>query len=269
MDDRSTPALADTARGDTGSASPESPDTPGGGTASPEVRSSETWRRRGRILWREWVRPLLIIGIVMGSFRSAVADWNDVPTGSMKPTILEGDRIFINKVAYDLKFPFTTWRLAEWDDPQKGDVIVLKSPEDDKRLVKRVVGVPGDEVLIRDSRLYINREQAEYDSLDASIVEQIDRDLQPSFLFAEENLDGKLHPVMITLGAPRLDFGPYVVPEGKYFVMGDNRNNSRDSRWFGPVDREDVLGRATAVALSVDPERYYRPRWQRFFSSLP
>ena len=99
------------------------------------------WHHRGRVLWREWVKPLLLIGLVMFSFRSAVADWNDVPTGSMKPTILEGDRIFINKLAYDLKFPFTRWRLAQWKDPAWGDVVVLLSPEDGKRLVKRVVGL--------------------------------------------------------------------------------------------------------------------------------
>lgn len=238
--------------------------------AGPEAAPARpTWRRRGRVLWREWIRPLLIIGIVMGSFRSAVADWNDVPTGSMKPTILEGDRIFINKVAYDLKFPFTTFRLAEWDDPERGDVVVLRSPEDDKRLVKRVVGLPGDEILFRNGRLFINREPVDYDPLAASIVQQIDPTDQPSFLFAQENLTGRHHPVMITLGTPSLPFGPYVVPETQYFVMGDNRNNSRDSRWFGPVDREDILGQATAVALSVDPENYYMPRWQRFFSALP
>ena len=82
------------------------------------------WGRRWRGFWLEWMKPLLVIGLVMFSFRSAVADWNDVPTGSMKPTILEGDRIFINKVAYDLKFPFTTWRLLDWGNPERGDIVV-------------------------------------------------------------------------------------------------------------------------------------------------
>lgn len=244
-------------------------------------------RRRSRwtILWREWLRPLLLIAVVMFSFRSAVADWNDVPTGSMKPTILEGDRIFINKIAYDLKFPFTTWRLAEWDDPQWGDIVVLRSPEDGKRLVKRVVGLPGDEIEIRGSRLFVNGEQASYMRLEQEIVDQIDRELQPSFLFAKEVIAGRGHPVMITLRrqgmygqdlqaiqaiaehGPR--YGPIKVPESQYFVMGDNRNNSRDSRWFGAVDRSAILGRATAIALSVDRERHYMPRWSRFFTRLP
>lgn len=222
-----------------------------------------------RTLWREWIRPLLIIAVVMGSFRSAVADWNDVPTGSMKPTILEGDRIFINKVAYDLKVPFTTKRLAEWDDPDWGDVVVLRSPEDGKRLVKRVVGLPGDVIEIRGSRLVINGRDASYTELDPAIVDQLDPAQRVAHLFRTELLAEHPHPIMITRDSPSIPYGARRIPEGHYFVMGDNRDNSRDSRWFGPVPRDAILGRATAVALSVDPENFYKPRWERFFSSLP
>ncbi len=227
-------------------------------------------RSRWDVLWREWFRPLLIIAVVMFSFRSAVADWNDVPTGSMKPTILEGDRIFINKVAYDLKFPFTTFRLAEWDDPNWGDIVVLRSPEDGKRLVKRVVGLPGDVIEVRHGRLYLNGAAASYLQLDEEIVERIGRNLHSAFLYADERVADKTHAVMITMGSPSMPFGPYQVPEDNFFVMGDNRSNSRDSRWFGPVHRSAILGRATAVALSFDLEKYYlpKPRWKRFFSRL-
>ena len=76
--------------------------------------------------WREWLRSVLVIVIVITAFRSAVADWNDVPTGSMKPTILEGDRILVNKLAYDLKVPYTGWQIARWDDPSRGDIVVRK-----------------------------------------------------------------------------------------------------------------------------------------------
>jgi len=234
----------------------------------PEQMASRT-RRRLNGLWTEWVRPLMIIALVMFSFRSAVADWNDVPTGSMKPTILEGDRIFINKVAYDLKFPFTTWRLAEWSDPNWGDIVVLRSPEDGKRLVKRVVGLPGDVIEVRGSRLFLNGAPASYLQLEQETIDQIDRDMQSAFFFAAERMDERTHPIMITIGHPSVSYGPTRLTEGQYFVMGDNRNNSRDSRWFGPVDRSLILGKATAVALSVDPEHHYMPRWQRFFSALP
>ena len=227
------------------------------------------WRRQGRALWKEWVKPLLVIGSVMFSFRSAVADWNDVPTGSMKPTILEGDRIFINKVAYDLKVPFTTIRLAQWDDPEWGDVVVLRSPEDKKRLVKRVVGLPGDTIEIRGIYLIRNGERAVYSRLEPNFVNQIDVDQRPAYLFAAEEIEGRRHPIMSSLRAMASPRGPFVVQDGHFFVMGDNRGNSRDSRYFGTVNRSEILGEATAVALSFDRKDYWKPRWQRFFSKLP
>ena len=94
--------------------------------------------------------------VTVGSLRSTIANWNDVPTGSMRPTILEGERIFVNKVAYDLKIPFTSVRLFEWGNPQRGDIVVLYSPADGKRLVKRVVGLPGDRLALVQGRLLIN-----------------------------------------------------------------------------------------------------------------
>ena len=101
-------------------------------TEAPEAaaRVESGWRRHGRALWLEWIKPLFIIGLVMFSFRSAVADWNDVPTGSMKPTILVGDRIFVNKLAYDLKIPFTRTSVATWSGPARGDIVTCWSPAD-------------------------------------------------------------------------------------------------------------------------------------------
>ena len=114
------------------------------------------FRSKALHLWRKEIRPLLILAVVLFSIRSSLADWNDVPTGSMRPTILEGDRVFVNKLAYDLKVPFTTWHLAQWDNPQRGDIVVFYSPYDGKRLVKRVVGLPGDILELRDNSLIIN-----------------------------------------------------------------------------------------------------------------
>src|SRR5262245_29402594 len=113
-----------------------------------------TWKPDYRKLWKEWILPFLIILILGCSLRSAVADWNYVPSGSMKPTILEGDRIFVNRMAYDLKVPFTTWRIAQWADPQRGDIVVLYSPQDGKLLVKRVIGLPGDVIELRNNQLF-------------------------------------------------------------------------------------------------------------------
>lgn len=237
--------------------------------ASPGPSESGDWKGKSHAFWREWIKPLLIIGLVMFSFRSAVADWNDVPTGSMKPTILEGDRIFINKIAYDLKVPFTTIRVAEWDDPNWGDVVVLLSPEDGKRLVKRVVGLPGDTIDIDGPFLYRNGERAAYDRLDPYYVNQIDSREQSSYHFAAEEIEGMRHPIMTKVGRLDSPKGPFIVPDDHFFVMGDNRGNSRDSRYFGTVHRDEILGRATAVALSLDRKNYFKPRWHRFFTKLP
>lgn len=118
--------------------------------------NTTSFRLKAAQWWRKDIRPLLIMAIVMFSIRSSLADWNDVPTGSMKPTLVEGDRIFVNKLAYDLKVPFTTWHLAEWGNPQRGDIAVFYSPHDGMRLVKRVIGLPGDTVEMRNEQLFLN-----------------------------------------------------------------------------------------------------------------
>lgn len=220
-------------------------------------------------LWRNWVKPLGIVLIVCGSFRSAVADWNDVPTGSMKPTIVEGDRIFVNKLAYGLRAPMTSWWLAEWGGPERGDVVVFFSPDGGERMVKRVIGVPGDQILMLRNRLFVNGEPVQYGPIDDGIKAALsDEELQRSRLIAEK-LDGRWHAMMTIPGrVGKRTFGPITVPEGHYFVMGDNRDNSRDSRWFGCVERSAIVGRATSVLLSVDPSRHYMPRWSRFFQDL-
>src|SRR5512142_358152 len=127
-------------------------------------------RSRARAWWKQEIRPLLIVALVVCSVRSSLADWNDVPSGSMKPTILEGDRVFVNKLAYDLRVPFTYVRLRRWADPVRGDIVVLISPHDGKRLVKRVVGTPGDTVELRDDRLIVNGHAATYAPADPRTV---------------------------------------------------------------------------------------------------
>ncbi|UCE59641.1 MAG: signal peptidase I [Phycisphaerales bacterium] len=231
---------------------------------------NDAWKLRLARIWRDWAKPLLVILIVFGSFRSAVADWNPVPTGSMKPTIVEGDRIFVNKLAYGLRIPFTFWTVMEWQSPQRGDVVVFMSPDEDVRTVKRIVGLPGDRIQIVNNVVFINGKRADYEPLAADIAEAIPADKRNAYRFAQEQIDGQSHPVMIT---PKLGFrrtyGPINVPDGHYFMMGDNRDLSRDSRWFGCVPRERIVGKATAIVLSLDYDNYYLPRWDRFFHGLP
>lgn len=226
-------------------------------------------RRKLIIWWRRELRPLLILGLCLFAFRSAIADWNDVPTGSMKPTILEGDRVCVNKLAYDLKVPFTTKHIAWWSAPKRGDVVVFYSPADGIRLVKRVVGLPGDRVELRQNRLFVNGEPAGYGPLDPAISGQVQEPERAAAEFALETSAGRSHAVM---SLPMIDairtFPEWTVPEGNYFVLGDNRDNSKDSRYIGVVPRDNILGRVWAVAVSVDRDRHYLPRWKRFFSAL-
>jgi signal peptidase I len=211
---------------------------------------------------------VVIIVVVITAFRSAVADWNDVPTGSMRPTILEGDRIVVNKLAYDLRFPYTGWRIARWDNPERGDIVVLFSPTDGKRLVKRVVGLPGDTVATRSRTLIVNEQPVAYSPLPEGMVSSLSLGAEVPVLAAEQ-LGDALHAVMLSRRSEgRRDLPRITIPDNSLFVMGDNRDFSLDSRHFGPVDRDLVLGRATAVAASVNPDRHYVPRWDRFFWAL-
>jgi signal peptidase I len=233
------------------------------------MNASACFSRRAREFWRKEVFPFLILALVLFSVRSSLADWNDVPTGSMKPTILEGDRVWVNKLAYDLKIPFTTWHLAEWGDPGRGDIVVFYSPHDGQRLVKRVIGLPGDTVELRNDNLILNGKPMNYKPLPEELLRDVAAAERSQSKYATEELPGQTHAVAAIPGMPaRRDYGPFRVPEGQYFMMGDNRDNSFDSRYYGPVDRKQILGRATGVTLSLDHKNYWLPRWNRFFTSL-
>jgi signal peptidase I len=211
------------------------------------------------------IRVFLLMILIVSSLRSALADWNDVPTGSMKPTIQEGDRVVVNKLAYDLKVPFTMIKIFGWDDPKRGDIVVLFSPADGIRLVKRVVAIPGDQVELRDNQLYINGKVAEQSLLNMEEIADYGR----AYVFAE-NLAGYRHQMMVTpdVSAPQRSYGPVVVPPGKYFVLGDNRDNSNDSRFIGFIERRRIVGKAVAVAFSLDRSNWFAPRFDRFFEGL-
>ncbi len=216
-----------------------------------------------------WIKPIALVLIVLTTFRSAVADWNDVPTQSMEPNILVGDRIVVNKLAYGLKVPFTTWHLLRWSEPDRGEIVVFYAPGSGERTVKRVVGVPGDEVALVKNRLIINGAPVDIEPADRPIVESDDLTDPPPHQFMVESL-GEIEHELIWQPSrfAHRSFDPVEVPDGMYLLMGDNRDVSADYRTFGLVPQDKILGRVGRVAVSLDRHHSYRPRWDRFFQSV-
>ncbi len=222
------------------------------------IKRFAAWLRRSGTL-----SLVLMLTALMG-FRSAVADWHDVPSGSMIPTLLVGDRIVVDKLAYDVKLPFTGVVLATRGQPARGDIITCKSPADGRRLVKRIAGVPGDLISMQANRLTVNGVAVDYAPADEAALRQMVGDEAAGWSFATEGLPGHPHIVALSGGGRRPDLRAFRVPEGKYFLLGDNRDQSADSRWFGFVERKAIAGRVVGLAGSLDTQRHFRPRWERF-----
>jgi len=218
------------------------------------------WQRR----LRGWLPTLVMVGVLL-TFRSSLADWYDVPSGSMQPTVLVGERIVVNKLAYGLTVPFTRCRVASWSEPRRGDVVTFPSPRDGQRLVKRVVAVGGDTVAMRGGRLWIGGRPVAYRATTApSWPLSPDGGLAHGW-FLEALPGDEPHPVMTAPGRPQLrDWGPVQVPAGQVLVLGDNRDDSADGRVFGFVSCEAIEGRVAGIALSLDRDRGWQPRWDRF-----
>jgi len=190
----------------------------------PMTSTASTLRRAAR----DWFPSLLAIALLLIA-RSTLADHYFVPSGSMEQALLPGDRVVVNKAAYGLRLPFSKHVVAFADAPQRGEVVILDSPDDDVRLIKRVVAVGGDRVDLVAGRLFINgRPMASPGQ--AGIERFGERDVAL-------NLDAG--------GGP--DIRGMVVPEGEVLLIGDHRGASRDSRWFGTVPATELYGRATGV----------------------
>ncbi|MDP2560733.1 signal peptidase I [Psychrobium sp. 1_MG-2023] len=205
-------------------------------------------------------RGFLLFILLMSVFRSAVADYNSVPTGSMLPTIIPGDQIVIDKLAYDVKVPFINHSLVRLNEPKRGEIVVFESAAAESRMVKRVIGEPGDKVALINNRLIINGQAVSYGVVgeDADIL-QLTEQLP--------NLDHEIQ--VYSQGVTELDsFGEVVVPQDKYLVLGDNRQDSADSRVYGFVPRDEIIGRATKVLISFNYQQYYAPRNERSLMPL-
>jgi signal peptidase I len=258
-------------------------------------------------LWRGWVRPLLTVLIVVTALRSSLVDWNDVPTGSMIPTVLVGDRIVVNKLAYGFNLPFNGPAIVipfvnvgpfynpldflpgfYYATPKRNDIVTFWKPDttidgmpiDDGgiRMVKRVVAGPGDTVEMRPavgkfdgrlfhfSKLVLNGVEATYTKRPGvELTETIEGDTRHVQYMRNLRVEDRLgQPQPFPLHPQAYEFGPYTLGDDEYFMIGDNRDNSQDGRFFGPVTLKHITGKAKFVAVSFHGS-YLDPNWGRFF----
>lgn len=194
-------------------------------------------RREQRRLWKRlppFVRGLVTLGVfaaVLLTGRASVADHYRVPTGSMRPTVEIGDRVMVDKSAYGIRVPLTNHYLREWAGPRRGDVVVLDPPAGGTVLLKRVVAVPGDHVMVRAGLLWLNGAPVKVTHGPEG---------------TRELLGGRFHSIRLS-GPAGPDFGPTIIPPRRYLLLGDNRGDSHDSRYFGLVPRQKILGKATLI----------------------
>lgn len=194
---------------------------------------------------REYVEAILLAIVIAFFIRTFVIQAYKIPSGSMKPTLLIGDHILVSKFNYGVKLPFVRSTLIPVGSPKRGDIVVFIYPEDrSKDFIKRLVGLPGDTVEVRDKQILLNG--------------------QPWKETHGVHSDSLVIPGAVQ---PRDNFGPVIVPEGKLFVMGDNRDESYDSRFWGFVDMKDVLGKALIIYWSWNNEDY-SVRWGRIGTIL-
>ncbi len=194
---------------------------------------------RERSIWREYAEALAMAIVLALFIRTFVVQAFKIPSGSMLPTLQIGDHLLVNKFVYGVRLPLIGKRLFAFHQPERGDVIVFIYPQDrSKDFIKRVIGLPGERVEIINKKVYIDGKRiddphAYYQPVDSRFARR-----------------------------PRDDFGPYTVPEGHVFVLGDNRDHSHDSRFWGSVPINDILGKAFILYWSWDGG-HFRPRWGR------
>jgi len=219
--------------------------------------------------FKEWVLTVGLAFAVAFFFRSMVASPRHIPTGSMIPTIKIGEFIFVNMFKYDWHIPYTRQVMLHRADPQRGEIVVFEYPEDpDKDFIKRVIGLPGDTIELRDKRVIVNGTPLPLEVVEErEILEDLKYDPSRITLFRETN-GGKTYYVMHLNDGMSGNFGPVTVPAGYYFVMGDNRDDSYDSRMWGPLKREKIFGSGSFTWLSVDTAHPPWIRWNRLFKVL-
>lgn len=224
-------------------------------------------QRSFKAFWAEYRGLLAFIGLML-LFRSAVADWNYVPSSSMNPTLVAGDRVVVNKLAYSLRLPFTLHELARWDSPAPGDVITFDSPADEVNLIKRVVAVGGDTVAMENNVLSVNGHPLARTLVEARRVLPTEAGPLSAEIWREQIGAASVQVARLPQRNLLTAFAPIRVPDGHVMVLGDSRDNSNDSRFIGFIDIHRVTGRAVRVALSHNPDALFLPRAERWWLPL-
>lgn len=200
--------------------------------------------------------PVLLVVLVIRSF---VFEPFRIPSGSMMPTLLQGDYIFVKKYAYGLRLPVLETKIVETGEPERGDVAVFRLPSDPSvNYIKRVIGLPGDQIVYRGHRLTINGEEVELERDGTARHGDV-----PRFI---EHLDDRNHAILISNPYSSTGEGVYTVREDHYFMMGDNRDNSRDSRFIGSVPESFLVGEAVRIWMHMDGLSW--PRWDRIGNKI-
>ena len=214
----------------------------------------------------EYSRSFFPVLLVVFLLRAFVAEPYRIPSGSMKPSLLEGDFILVNKYTYGVRMPITAQKIFPLHNPERGDVLVFRYPNNPKiNFIKRVVGLPGDTIEYNNKTLYINGKAANTELIGQDIDQDIFGKIWQVKRY-QENLNSTEHEVFIR-NYPTHEQAKITVPEGAYFVMGDNRDNSEDSRVWGFVPDKLIVGKAFMVWLSWD-KLHKDIRWQRTFSVI-